>query len=142
MMDAADRGIGAKIAAAVILRPAGHQKTGKILIHCLAQIRIMLIIPHQDIVMRRISLDQIGFQNQGFRLAAHNHSIKIRDMLHQSLGFRIMIPTEIRANPVFQVHGLSHIDNASLLVFHQVTARRIRQLIQFITQNVVHDPYP
>ena len=72
-----------------------------------------------------IVLDEAAFQHQGFKLAAGDDVVKVPDLAHHPAGLVVMagVFPEVADHPVFQRLSLAHIDDLSLFVFHQVTAR-------------------
>ncbi len=76
-------------------------------------------------------LDELAFEQQGFRLAADDVEIEVVDRLDQGLEFQV--PAEparglkIMAHAFAQIAGLADVDHRAETVAHQVDARLVRQ---------------
>ena len=65
---------------------------------------------------------------------------EIRDVGYHGrhFGGAVFFRTEIRADTVFQVHRLAHIDDLAGGIEHAVHARCIRQQLQFFADGIIH----
>ena len=113
-------GIGAEIQGAILRLPAHHLDPGEGILETYFQVRVVLVIPEDDIVPGTVLPDQVGLQDQGFHLITCEGPVDVPDLLHQSTCLGILAPSEIAGDPVFQVHGLSHIKDLAPLIQHLI----------------------
>ena len=102
---------------------AGQFKPGEGLLQVDTQIRIMLVILEEDVVVGFVQLDEVALQAQGLQVGGAQEDVEIvnvgdhRGHLGGMLGV-----TEIGAHPVFEVHRLADVDDRALRVLHEVAA--------------------
>ena len=121
-------GIGSIILSPVFFQPAGRIHARVRFIQGHFDERIGLVITQTNIVARSILFDQVAFQNQRFHLGRRHDGFKTDDSCHQRLGFGAEATLlEIGTNPVFQINGLTDINDLADLVPHQIHAGLIRQ---------------
>ncbi len=103
------------------------------------------VVAKTDVVARLIFLDQLAFQQERLRLAAHGVCVKIVNGVDQ--GVELQIPThaagrmEIGADALAQVAGFADINDRAETVLHQIDARLVRQIADFFANLFVrgHD---
>ena len=86
--------------------------------------------------MGLVALDQGALQHQGLKLRLDHNHVKVVDLGHHSPGLFVVAGgvLKILAHPVFQRLGLSHIDDPTLGVLHDVHARLQRQGVRLVPQ--------
>ena len=130
--------VRAKVTGPVLLHPPGKRHPGIRIAHVHPDIRVSLVILEQDIVKRAVQLDQVAFQQQRFQVSTGQHDVEIVYMGdHRGDLGRVLRILEITPHPVFQVDRLADVNDIALL-FHQVTAGAVRQILDFEGQRVVH----
>ena len=127
-------GKGTEVLCAVPLGLAHFKKT-RIAFLRNADIRILLVIAKQDVVMRSMLFNEIGLQHQGFDLVVHDDVFEMIDMLHHSKHLWALAMGrggEIGPHTPTQRNRLPHINNDVVCVTHEVHARRFGQSFQFL----------
>ena len=101
-----------------------------------ANIVIALVVLQQDIIFRAVQLDETAFQHQRLKLAVGHDVIEVLNLLHHAvdLGQMPLYPAKIGGHAVFQLFRLSHINNLSAPVAHQINPRLQRQRVGFFAQ--------
>ena len=135
--------VRAEILRLVLFHPAHQLHAGVILREVDFQIRVMLIVLEQDVVLRLMQLDEVTFQNQRFEIRIAEHDIKIVDPRHHRAHLdRVRLGMgEILADAVFEVDRLADIDDPALAL-HQIAARTGGQFFNFEFQQIVHRVSP
>jgi len=93
---------------------------------------VALVVLQPHVELRLMALDQRHLEDQRFQLRTDHDPLDIRDLPHQPARFLIMLggSMEIGAHPVAQVDRLAHVDDAPLIILHQVAAGLIRERVQ------------
>ena len=128
LVDRPDRGEGTEIITLSFFRPPMLEDLREFMVAGDQNGREGLVIPEQDIIARRQPFDQVGFQQQGFRLRMGGdefHGGGFHDHAPDTIG--LPVEAGVTGNPFFQVLGLAHIQHITGLVDHPVDARRPRQ---------------
>ena len=135
--------VRAEILRLVLFHPAHQLHAGVILREVDFQIRVMLIVLEQDVVLRLMQLDEVTFQNQRFEIRIAEHDIKIVDPRHHRAHLdRVRLGMgEILADAVFEVDRLANVDDPALAL-HQIAARTGGQFFNFEFQQIVHGMLP
>ncbi|MNT15312.1 hypothetical protein D3C72_1503600 [compost metagenome] len=93
------------------------------------QIRIRLVVAEQDVVARLQRLDQVVFQDQGFRLAVRDGRFQARDALdHHGDAGAGQVLLEITGDTLFKVARLADVQHLVRGVEIAVHAGQVRQL--------------
>ena len=121
--------VGAKILRPIIGDLTDNGDGGVNILHIQPQIGIALVILQKNVVFGHIALDQRAFQHQGFKFTACRNGIKMVDLADHHFGLWGVGGgvLEILADPVFQLFGLTHIDDLIGLVPHDIHAGSIGQ---------------
>ena len=100
------------------------------------QIRVALVIPKQDVVLRLQGLDQVVFQQQGLGFGAHHGSLHADDLAHHMTDAgAAMVFLEVAGDPLFQAVGLAHIQQGTVGIEIAIYARQIGQAGNFVQQS-------
>ena len=96
----------------------------------------MLIVLQHDIIVRAVFFDQVTLQNERFKLGIRNNILKVVNMRNHRRNLRILLRflTKIRADTIFQHQRLADVDHLSVLVAHDIYARRLRQIFYSLFQ--------
>ena len=117
--------IGTEIETAILLDLARDDETRIAFIGNLDE-GIGLIVLEHDIVLGFVLLDEVDLKKQGLNIRLGNDKLKIHNLRYQRFCLGIVAPSEIGPHPIAKIFGLSHIDNDTVLVFVNVTARTRR----------------
>ena len=127
-------GVRAKVTVLLFHRPPVIRHPGKTG-HGELQVRVTLVVPKQDVVLRVQRLDQVVFQQQRFRLGAHHRGLHAHNLAHHVADARASVVfLEVAGNPLFEVDGLAHIEHLPLGVEIAVDARQRGQRGYFVQQ--------
>ena len=102
---------------------------------------IRLVVLEHDIVFGLVLLDEVDLKKQGLNIGLGDDKFKIHNLRYQRFCLGIVGPSEIRAHPIAKILGLPHIDDGTVLVFVNVTARTRRQELELGFNQVVHTLY-
>ena len=102
---------------------------------------IGLVVLEHDIVLGLVLLDEVDLKKQGLNIGLGNDKLKIHNLRNQGFRLGIMTPPEIGPHPIAKILGLSHIDDGTVLVFVNVTARTRRQELELGFNQVIHTLY-
>ncbi|MNR14951.1 hypothetical protein D3C85_1314530 [compost metagenome] len=95
------------------------------------QVGIGLVVAEQDVVLGGQRLDQVVFQDQRFRLAAHHGGVDGGDLAHHQLDARTVVRLlEVGADALLQVDGLADVQHVAVGIEHAVHPRQARQIGQ------------
>lgn len=92
------------------------------------QIRIGLVVAEEDVVARRLGLDEVVLQQQGLGLGARHRDRDVahaRD--HEGDARREVRLLEIARHPLLQVARLAHVEQLPVLAQHAIHARQAGQ---------------
>ena len=131
--------VGAEIAHAVVFPLAADDHLREGLAEVDGQVRVLLVVLEQDVVVGAVELDEVALQHQRLDFAVHQHRVQIVDLLHHRPNLRrvVLRTLEVLAHAVFEVLGLAHVDDRPTGL-HQVAARRVRQVFQLDPERIVH----
>ena len=132
--------IGTEIEATIFFDLARDDETRIALIGNLDE-GIGLVVLEHDIVLWLILLDEIDLEKQGLNIGLSNDKLKIHNLRYQSFCLGIVAPSEIGTHPIAKILGLPHIDDGTVLVFVNVTARTRRQELELGFNQVIHTLY-
>ena len=132
--------IGTKIETAILFDLARDDETRIAFIGNLDE-GIGLIVLEHDIVLGLVLLDEVDLKKQGLNIRLGNDKLKIHNLRYQRFCLGIVAPSEIGPHPIAKIFGLPHIDNGSVLVFVNVTARTRRQELELGFNQVIHTLY-
>ena len=102
---------------------------------------IGLIVLEHDIVLGLVLLDEIDLKKQGLNIGLSDDKLKIYNLRYQGFGLSIVASSEIGPHPIAKILGLPHIDDGTVLVFVNVTARTRRQELELGFNQVIHTIY-
>ena len=102
---------------------------------------IGLVVLEHDIVLGLVLLDEVDLEKQGLNIGLSDDKLKIHNLRYQRFRLGIVAPSEIGPHPIAKIFGLPHIDNGSVLVFVNVTARTRRQELELGFNQVIHTLY-
>lgn len=132
--------IGTKIESTVLFDLARDDEAWIALIGNLDE-GIGLVILEHDIVLRLVLLDEVDLKKQGLNIGLGNDKLKIHNLRYQSFRLGIVAPSEIGPHPIAKILGLPHIDDGTVLIFVNVTARTRRQELELGFNQVIHTLY-
>ena len=132
--------IGTEIETAILFDLARDDEARIALIGNLDE-GIGLVVLEHDIVLGLVFLDEIDLEKQGLNIGLGDDKLKIHNLRYQGFGLGIVTPSEIRAHPIAKILGLPHIDDGTVLVFVNVTARTRRQELELGFNQVIHTLY-
>ena len=134
------RGERPEIQRAVIADNPAGAKRGKRFLGIRTQRKVALVVPHEDVELRLVPLDEVRLGEQCLRVVAHRHELKIRDRVHHRADLRRMLRAraEIRQNASTQVLRLADVDDDAPAIPHQVTAGAVWNGLEPLSQNIVH----
>ena len=102
---------------------------------------IGLIVLEHDIVLGLVLLNQVDLKKQGLNIGLGDDKLKIHNLRYQSFCLGIVTSSEIGPHPIAKVLGLPHIDDGTVLIFVNVTARTRRQELELGFDQVIHTLY-
>ena len=132
--------IGAEIETTILFDLARNDEAWIALIGNLDE-GIGLIILEHDIVFGLVLLDEVDLKKQGLNIGLSDDKFKIHNLRYQRFRLGIVAPSEIGPHPVAKILGLPHIDDGTVLVFVNVTARTRRQELELGFNQVIHTLY-
>ena len=102
---------------------------------------IGLVVLEHDIVLGLVFLDEVDLKKQGLNIGLSDDKLKIYNLRYQCFGLGIVTPSEIGPHPIAKILGLPHIDDGTVLIFVNVTARTRRQELELGFNQVIHTLY-
>ena len=132
--------IGAEIETAILFDLARDDETGIALIGNLDE-GIGLVVLEHDIVLGLVLLDEIDLKKQGLNIGLGDDKLKIHNLRYQGFGLSIVAPSKIGPHPIAKILSLPNIDDGSVLIFVNVTARTRRQELELGFNQVIHTLY-
>ena len=102
---------------------------------------IGLVVLEHDIVLGLVLLYEVDLKKQGLNIGFSDDKFKIHNLRYQGFRLGIVAPSEIGPHPIAKILGLPHIDDSTVLVFVNVTARTRRQKLELGFNQVVHTLY-
>ena len=132
--------IGAEIETAILFDLARDDEARIALISNLDE-GIGLIVLEHDIVLGLVLLDEVDLKKQGLNIGLSDDKLKIHNLRYQCFRLSIVASSEIGPHPIAKILGLPHIDDGSVLVFVNVTARTRRQELELGFNQVIHTLY-
>ena len=132
--------IGAEIEATILFDLARDDETRIALIGNLDE-GIGLVVLEHDIVLGLVLLDEVDLEKQGLNIGLGDDKLKIHNLRYQRFRLGIVAPSKIGPHPIAEILGLPHIDDGTVLIFVNVTARTRRQEIELGFNQVVHTLY-
>ena len=132
--------IGTEIEATILFNLARDDEARIALIGNLDE-GIGLVVLEHDIVLGLVLLDEVDLKKQSLNIGLSDDKLKIYNLRYQGFGLGIVAPSEIGPHPIAKVFGLPHIDDGSVLIFVNVTARTRRQKLELGFNQVIHTLY-
>jgi len=132
--------IGAEIEATILFDLARDDEARITLIGNLNE-GVGLVILEHYIVLGLVLLDEVDLKKQGFNIGLSNDKLKIHNLRYQRFRLGIVAPSEIGPHPIAKVFSLPHINDGTVLIFVNVTARTRRQEIELRFDQVIHTLY-
>ena len=132
--------IGTEIETAILFDLARDDEARIALIGNLDE-GIGLVVLEHDIVLGLVLLDQVDLKKQGLNIGLGDDKFKIHNLRYQRFCLGIVASSEIGPHPVAKILGLPHIDDGTVLVFVNVTARTRRQKLELGFNQVIHTLY-
>ena len=132
--------IGTEIETIILFDLARDDKTRIALIGNLDE-GIGLVILEHDIVLGLVLLDEVNLKKQGLNIGLGNDKLKIHNLRYQGFRLGIVAPSKIGPHPIAKILGLPHINDGTVLVFVNVTARTRRQELELGFNQVIHTLY-
>ena len=132
--------IGAEIETTILFDLARNDEAWIALIGNLDE-GIGLIILEHDIVFGLVLLDEVDLKKQGLNIGLSDDKLKIHNLRYQGFCLGIVASSKIGPHPVAKILGLPHIDDGTVLVFVNVTARTRRQELELGFNQVIHTLY-
>lgn len=132
--------IGTKIEATILFDLARDDQTRIALIGNLDE-GIGLVVLEHDIVLGLVLLDEVDLKKQGLNIGLSDDKLKIHNLRYQRFRLGIVAPSEIGPHPIAKILSLPHIDDGTVLVFVNVTARTRRQELKLGFNQVIHTLY-
>ena len=132
--------IGTEIETTILFNLARDDETRIALIGNLDE-GIGLVVLEHDIVLGLILLDEVDLKKQGLNIGLGDDKLKIHNLRYQRFRLGIVAPSEIGPHPIAKILGLPHIDDGSVLIFVNVTARTRRQEFELGFNQVIHTLY-
>ena len=132
--------IGTEIETTILFDLARDDETRIALIGNLDE-GIGLIVLEHDIVLGLVLLDEVDLKKQGLNIGLGNDKLKIHNLRYQGFRLSIVASSEIGPHPIAKILGLPHIDDGTVLVFVNVTARTSRQKLELGFNQVIHTLY-
>ena len=132
--------IGTEIETTILFDLARDDKARIALIGNLDE-GIGLVVLEHDIVLGLVLLDEVDLKKQGLNIGLSDDKLKIHNLRYQRFRLGIVAPSEIGPHPIAKILGLPHIDDGTVLVFVNVTARTRRQELELGFNQVIHTLY-
>ena len=132
--------IGTEIETAILFDLARDDEARIALIGNLDE-GIGLVVLEHDIVLGLVLLDEVDLKKQGLNIGLGDDKFKIHNLRYQRFCLGIVAPSEIGPHPIAKILGLPHIDDGTVLVFVNVTARTRRQELKLGFNQVIHTLY-
>ena len=102
---------------------------------------IGLVVLEHDIVLRLVLLDQVDLKKQGLNIGLSDDKLKIHNLRYQRFCLGIVASSEIGPHAIAKILSLPHIDDGTVLIFVNVTARTRRQELELGFNQVIHTLY-
>ena len=103
-----------------------------------AQIRILFIIPEDDVEPRPVSLDQRTFQDEGLKLRAGDDGLHIGNLPDQKTGFWSQLRRflKVRAHAIRQNASLPDVKDFAAIALQEVDAGNPREMVEFRSESI------
>ena len=102
---------------------------------------IRLVVLEHDIVFGLVLLDEVDLKKQGLNIGLSDDKFKIHNLRYQRFCLGIVASSEIGPHAIAKILSLPHIDDGTVLIFVNVTARTRRQELELGFNQVIHTPY-
>ena len=132
--------IGTEIETAILFDLARNDEARIALIGNLDE-GIGLVVLEHDIVLGLVLLDEVDLKKQGLNIRLSDDKFKIHNLRYQGFGLSIVAPSKIGPHPIAKILSLPYIDDGSVLIFVNVTARTRRQELELGFNQVIHTLY-
>ena len=117
--------IGAEIETTILFDLARDDEARITLIGNLDE-GIGLVVLEHDIVLGLVLLYEVDLKKQGLNIGFSDDKFKIHNLRYQGFRLGIVAPSEIGPHPIAKILSLPHIDDGTVLIFVNVTARTRR----------------
>ena len=132
--------IGTEIETTILFDLARDDETRIALIGNLDE-GIGLVVLEHDIVLGLVLLDEVDLKKQGLNIRLSDDKFKIHNLRYQRFRLGIVASSKIGPHPIAKILGLPHIDDGTVLIFVNVTARTRRQELELGFNQVIHTLY-
>ena len=132
--------IGTEIETTILFDLARDDKTRIALIGNLDE-GIGLVILEHDIVLGLVLLDEVDLKKQGLNIGLSDDKLKIHNLRYQGFCLGIVASSKIGPHAIAKILSLPHIDDGTVLIFVNVTARTRRQELELGFNQVIHTLY-
>ena len=125
--------VRAVIQAAVLLHGPAQKQARERFVHGERQVRKMLVVLLEHIVLGRMLPDEVRFQDERFRFAFGDNPLDVADIGQHEGGRtvpRMVAPVKVARHAVLEHLRLAYIYNLALGVSHDVNPRQERKLCQ------------
>ena len=108
--------IGTKILGLILLNPPYDFNSREVLRRINFDIRIMLVVLKENIVLRSVLLNQVTLKNQRLKVVVTQDDIKVINTGNHGPHLHRMVPRlmEVLAYPILEVNGFPDIDDFPL----------------------------
>ena len=82
--------------------------------------------------------DEIAFEQERFDLVCDNNDVKISDLVDKCFGLRVQwaLAAKVRPDSISQLNGFANVYDLAMFVFHQVDTWLLRELGEFLVDEV------
>ena len=116
-----------RIEAAVALHAARDEHAGKRLVGRQLEVRIVLVVAQQDVVLRRALLDEVILERERFDDRVGDDHFQPRDFAQQRVGLRVAAGAKIIPDAVAQRARFADVNGVATRVEVQVHSRLLGQ---------------
>ena len=118
----------------------GEARNGIVEVHLHQQ--EAFVVAEADVVARMKFLDQLAFEQQRLRLAPDRVDVEVVDGIDE--GVELQVPAhaarrvEVLVHALAQIPRLAHVDDRAEAVLHQIHARLVGKLAEFVPNVIRH----
>ena len=118
----------AGVEAAIALHAARDEDAREPFVRRQLQIRIILVVAEQDVVLRRPLFDQVVLERQRLDDRIGDDNLKAHDLVEQRIGLRIAaVGAKVVPDPVAERPRLADVNGVAIRVEVQIHSRLLRQ---------------
>jgi len=124
----------AEIDRTIFLDPSHNGERGKILLHGKPKTGIILIVSQLHVITGMMGFDQVVFKDEGLLLCVGDNGVDVGHILQQGQSLRILILRllEIGTYAMFDIAGLTDVEDRPFLILEKVDPRMGREMIEFL----------